>query len=183
MTSDVDDGVSRLESRMRSLVRAIVVTTIIFTLAIQVILLLLDKRQHVYGIASLVLISAPFIFMAINFLRWRVPVGYVLLITAASVISIILAFANTYWSIGTTANFNVALTRFDGVYFALGTLTGGGTGDIVTTSEASRAIQALQMVCDVVLVLFVVGVVIGRVSDALGASARRHIARDGDTPH
>jgi len=88
-----------------------------------------------------------------------------------------------YWSIGTPANFNIRLTHFDAAYFAFGTLSGAGTGSIVTTSSASRGIQALQMIFDMIITLFLVGLVVGRVTDSFAASARDQAARDGDAPH
>ncbi len=73
-------------------------------------------------------------------------------------------FSFLYWSYGSQVNFTVtvALSRLDAVYFTLGTLTTAGTGDISATSEASRYIQSLQMVLDLVLMVFVVGLLIAR---------------------
>jgi hypothetical protein len=73
-------------------------------------------------------------------------------------------FSYVYWSFGSTANFSVSLTRLDAIYFAIGTLTTAGTGNINATSELMRGIQALQMVLDVGLVVVALGVLVARLS-------------------
>jgi hypothetical protein len=71
-------------------------------------------------------------------------------------------FSYIYWSYGTTTNFNTPLTHLDSLYFALGTLTTAGTGNIVAISETARRLQTLQMVLDLGLVLFAVSLVVAR---------------------
>lgn len=73
-------------------------------------------------------------------------------------------FSFLYWSYGSQINFTVTatLSRLDAVYFTLGTLTTAGTGSISATSEASRYIQSLQMVLDLVLMVFAVGLLIAQ---------------------
>jgi hypothetical protein len=73
-------------------------------------------------------------------------------------------FSYVYWSYGSTANFSVSLTRLDAIYFAIGTLTTAGTGNINATSELMRGIQALQMVLDLGLVVVALGVLVARLS-------------------
>ena len=41
----------------------------------------------------------------------------------AGFIALTQAFSYLYWKYGTTANFNMPLSRLDAVYFTLGTLT------------------------------------------------------------
>jgi hypothetical protein len=77
---------------------------------------------------------------------------------------IIIDFGYLYWGFGTRANFNITLSHFDAIYFALGTLTTVGAGSIEATSETARVIQSAQMFIDVALVLFAAGLIIGRAS-------------------
>ena len=72
------------------------------------------------------------------------------------------SFSFLYWSYGSLVNFSTSLTRLDAVYFALGTLTTAGTGNISATSEASRFIQSLQMFLDLGLMVLAVSLVIAR---------------------
>lgn len=48
--------------------------------------------------------------------------------------------------IGTPVNFNVGLSPIGALYFALGTLTTAGTGDVYPRSSLARAIVSWQMV-------------------------------------
>ena len=73
-------------------------------------------------------------------------------------------FAFIYWSYGSTINFTIRLTHLDAIYFALGTLTTAGTGNISAISEIARGIQSVQMFLDLGLVLFAIGLVIARFS-------------------
>jgi hypothetical protein len=73
-------------------------------------------------------------------------------------------FSSEYWSYGTTRNFTRPLSHLDAFYFALGTLTTAGTGNISATSETSRGIQALQMGLDLIFIGFVVTLVVTRYS-------------------
>jgi hypothetical protein len=63
-------------------------------------------------------------------------------------------FADLYWIMGTRANFGVELSRWDAIYFALGTLTTAGTGTIAPTSDLARAIVSGQMILDLVFVTY-----------------------------
>jgi hypothetical protein len=84
--------------------------------------------------------------------------------TLGTVSQLLGAFSYLYWSFGSRANFNMILTHLDAVYFTLGTLTTAGTGSIAATSEAARYIQSLQMLLDLGLMVFAVGIVISRFS-------------------
>jgi voltage-gated potassium channel Kch len=74
-------------------------------------------------------------------------------------------FAVLYWFIGTTANFNVELSRIDALYFALGTLTTAGTGTIAPTSDLARAIVSGQMVLDLAFIASAVTIAVTRWSE------------------
>lgn len=62
----------------------------------------------------------------------------------------------------TTANFTHTLTRIDAVYFAVGTLSTAGTGTLAATSEAARALQTVEMLLGMVVLLAVVSAVVAR---------------------
>jgi hypothetical protein len=83
-------------------------------------------------------------------------------LVANTFLLITVEFATLYWSIGTTANFNVELSRIDAIYFALGTLTTAGTGTIAPTSDLARAIVGGQMILDLVFVAYVLTVTVTR---------------------
>lgn len=73
-------------------------------------------------------------------------------------------FSYTYWSYGTTRNFSSELTHLDSFYFALGTLTTAGTGNLSAVSETGRKFQTFQMLIDFIFIGFVVALVIARYS-------------------
>ena len=76
-------------------------------------------------------------------------------------------FSYIYWSYGADGNFTTTLTHLDSFYFALGTLTTAGTGNIAPLNETTRGLQALQMGLDFALISFVVVLVLTRYSDLL----------------
>jgi voltage-gated potassium channel len=90
----------------------------------------------------------------------------VTLITVATlvflVLYVIVLFAWTYWDIGTFTNFGQPLTHIDALYVSVGTLSTAGTGSISAMSKLARGIQSAQMTIDMVLVVFVAGVVVTR---------------------
>jgi DNA-binding transcriptional regulator YhcF (GntR family) len=73
-------------------------------------------------------------------------------------------FSTLYWGYGEAPNFSTSLTRLDSIYFSVGTLTTAGTGNISATSELSRGLQTAQMILGFVLVVFVVAIVIPRLT-------------------
>jgi hypothetical protein len=75
-------------------------------------------------------------------------------------------FSILYWTIGTTANFNVRLSYVDAVYFTLGTLTTAGTGTIAPTSRLARALVSGQMIVDLVFVAGALTIAITRWSES-----------------
>jgi hypothetical protein len=87
-------------------------------------------------------------------------------------------FSALYWAYGTKKNFSFPLSHLDAFYFALGTLTTAGTGNIVAISETSRWIQAAQLGLDLLLVVFIVALVMARYS-ALFNGAKRVLPSGG----
>jgi len=84
----------------------------------------------------------------------------------STLLLVVINFSYLYWNYGSRANFNIDLSRLDAIYFALGTLSTAGTGNITAISETARGLQSLQMALDLGLVLFAVGLVLGRFSSA-----------------
>jgi voltage-gated potassium channel len=74
-------------------------------------------------------------------------------------------FAFLYFTYGSMANFSTNLSRLDAIYFAIGTLSTAGTGNIAATSEVARGIQTVQMVLDLVLIVFAVTLVLAALSN------------------
>jgi hypothetical protein len=86
----------------------------------------------------------------------------------ASLLSLLLQlFSYIYWSFGTTRNFSISLSHLDAFYFALGTLTTAGTGNISTSSETARGFQALQMGLDLLIVGIVLTIILARYTSLL----------------
>jgi hypothetical protein len=99
------------------------------------------------------------------FFRFRPVVTGLLL---AYVLSLLLQFFSyVYWTYGTKQDFNIDLSHLDSFYFALGTLTTAGTGNISAISETSRGYQTLQVALDLALVSFVVVVIMARYTGLL----------------
>jgi hypothetical protein len=105
------------------------------------------------------------------FFRFRPVVTGLLL---AYVFSLLLQFFSyVYWTYGTTQNFNIELSHLDSFYFAVGTLTTAGTGNISAISDTSRGYQTVQMALGLALVGFVVVLIMARYVNLL--SNRPHI--------
>ena len=107
----------------------------------------------------------------ISWMRYRSVVTPVLVVYVFS--QLLQAFAWLYWNYGTRSNFNRPLSHLDSLYFALGTLTTAGTGNLSATSDTARAIQTAQMFADLGLVLFALAIVFAK------ASAQGRLTRDG----
>jgi hypothetical protein len=73
---------------------------------------------------------------------------------------LIALFSTLYWDYGTASNFSTTLSRLDAIYFAVGTLTTAGTGDLVARSDTARVIQTVQMILGLLLVVFAVSIVL-----------------------
>lgn len=114
-----------------------------------------------YVPSLVVAISAPIYF------AWKRLRGAVIAIVFTNTALVLLfEFSAFYWSSGTRVNFNIQLSHLDAIYFALGTLSTAGTGNIFATSELARGVQALQMVFDIVLLVFIAGLAVTRISEA-----------------
>jgi Ion channel len=73
-------------------------------------------------------------------------------------------FSILYWSYGTTGNFTEHLTRLDAIYFAVGTLSTAGTGNISAVSQLARGLQGLQMALDIGFTVFAVALAVAEIS-------------------
>jgi hypothetical protein len=67
---------------------------------------------------------------------------------------------------GSSSNFTHALSHLDAFYFALGTLSTAGTGNLSAISESARLIQSVEMATGMGLVLFGVAAVVARLAKA-----------------
>jgi hypothetical protein len=123
-------------------------------------------------IAFVLMLAAPLILVGIWLLRSTVSLGLILAALTSGVIAALVSFSAAYWAIGTTANFNIKLTHFDGWYIALGMFTAAGTGNIVAISDRAREIQTLQMVFDMTIIVFVAGILVARFSESFQSRRR-----------
>jgi hypothetical protein len=73
-------------------------------------------------------------------------------------IAIILCFAIIYWLMGNTNNFHTntdtELTFLDALYFAMGTHTTIGYGDITAKSQLMRGIASMQIALLIIQIAF-----------------------------
>jgi Ion channel len=84
-------------------------------------------------------------------------------------------FSILYWNYGSPVNFTEYLTRLDAVYFAVGTLTTAGTGNVSAVSQLARGLQALQMALDIGFIVFAVALAVTEIS---GRMQRRRDQQD-----
>lgn len=85
----------------------------------------------------------------------------------AGVVNLVLVtFALLYYSAGTGKNFTHPLSHDDAFYFAVGTLSTAGTGNIVATSDTARSLQTWEMLVGMGLVLFGVSAAVARIMSA-----------------
>jgi hypothetical protein len=85
-------------------------------------------------------------------------------------------FSYMYWAYGTTRNFTIRLSHLDSFYFALGTLSTAGTGNVSAISETTRGLQTLQMGLDLVLIGFVVALILARYAGLVSHPLVRSVA-------
>lgn len=126
----------------------------------------------VRGIPHSYIYEAAFqIVSAIGFLTWLSFSRFRPLLTAVALtytFSLILQlFSYMYWSYGVSGKFSVSLTHLDSFYFALGTFTTAGTGNLAPLTETTRGLQTLQMGLDFILIGFVVVLVMTRYTNLL----------------
>jgi hypothetical protein len=92
-------------------------------------------------------------------------------------------FGALYWHYGTTRNFNVTMSRVDSIYFALGTLTTAGTGNIAPVSQLARSLVSMQMVLDFILVAGGVSLAIAMLGEKVPKyAAPAPLSAPGDGP-
>jgi hypothetical protein len=147
-------------------------TIIIFDIALQSVVwaqLFSWDRSFYTGVTAIVvptIIVLAQIFILIN-IREGLGIfgGAIILEGAFSVL--IAAFAGLYWGYGTTSNFNIQLSHLDAIYFSIGTLTTAGTGNLVATSEIARSVQTVQMILDLLLIVFAVTIFLSSISPHL----------------
>jgi hypothetical protein len=129
-----------------------------------------------WTVAPSLIVTIPGIIFALKMLLSLSYSSYdafdLLEILAAVVASVVVVFAIWCWAIGTSTNFTLSgrshphsLTRLDAIYFAAGTLTSAGTGNIYARSELATAVQGVQMTVDLVLFVLVVTVVVLRYNE------------------
>ena len=135
-----------MEPEIKRIIR-VVVFLFAVQLAVWLVFFLVPQSKRsgidILGTSLLFIYLAFTIYVIIWLVQYRAPVWMLVSMLTLSVSSLILVFATLYWDIGTKANFSVELTRFDAVYFSVGTL-GGGTGSIVATGVPSRSLQIFQ---------------------------------------
>jgi tetratricopeptide (TPR) repeat protein len=110
-------------------------------------------------------VAIIYLLIAFGFRRFRPWLTTILLVYIFSLL--LQLFSYIYWSYGSTRNFSISLSHLDSFYFALGTLTTAGTGNISAISETARRIQTLQMGLDLVFVGIVVTLILARYSSLL----------------
>src|SRR5437763_10545005 len=107
------------------------------------------------GVALLI---AFYVILGARSLVWAI------LATLNAVVLLVLDFSIWYASIGTTANWSPRLTRLDGLALALGTLTTAGAPGITPHSELARGIITVQLVVDILAVIVLFGLFVGRLA-------------------
>lgn len=112
-----------------------------------------------FAVVSAIVIPALAIVMLITARNTIAAIAMSLLYT---LLSTVFVFATLYWGYGSSSNFSVPLTRLDSIYFAVGTLSTAGTGNIAAISELSRELQLAQMILDFMLVVFAIALITPR---------------------
>jgi Ion channel len=83
-----------------------------------------------------------------------------------TVLLINVTFALIYYDYGTPSDFNRPLSHLDAIYFTVGTFTTAGTGNVIAISERARFVQTLQMIFDFILVVFIIVIVLSRLTSS-----------------
>jgi hypothetical protein len=87
------------------------------------------------------------------------------------------SFAYLYYDEGTGRAFSQDLSRLDAVYFAVGTVSTAGTGNINALSEGARATQLAEMLLAMVLVIVAGGFVLVRYMAPMMEKSRKRQRR------
>lgn len=126
-----------------------------------------NGRNSALWVLLLVLLAVTALIAWQTWLILRAQFPYVQAVEALACIIplFIVGFATVYFllSDSSTANFNVPLTRLDSLYFVVTVLSTVGFGDIVGRSEIARTIVMIQIVCDLMLIVFGLKVMLGAV--------------------
>jgi hypothetical protein len=150
-------------------------------------LLTATKRQNNIGGIYLALALATVLGLANVHVLFRLQatsVGPLALQLVATVSYLVGGFAAAYWDRGSTENFNVPLTHLDALYFAVGTFTTAGTGNIAAISDSARGVQTLQMTLGLGVVVFAASVVVTRYTSAPRMAPGRGMGtKDDAEPH
>lgn len=111
--------------------------------------------------SAIAIIGITYVFISLTRFVSMPETALMLLFGFASLVG---NFSILYWNYGTPVNFTADLTRLDAVYFAVGTLTTAGTGDISAVSQLARGLQGLQLALDIVFVVFAVALAVAEIS-------------------
>lgn len=95
---------------------------------------------------------------------------WVLLATVNAIVLLIVDFSIYYISIGGPANWAPRLSRFDGLAVTLGTLTTAGAPGITPHSELARKLVTVQLIVDILAVIVLFGLLVGRLVSRWRAS-------------
>jgi hypothetical protein len=104
------------------------------------------------------LLLACYVILRATSLAW------VLLATLNAIVLLVVDFSIWYASIGGPANWTPRLSRFDGLAVTLGTLTTAGAPGITAHSELARKLVTVQLVVDILAVIVLFGLLVGRLA-------------------
>jgi len=141
-----------------------IVVGLVIQAAVWPLFITATERGHIsaWAILPIVLALAVNLVLIIFSVRPSDLIG-VIPIFVSAVLVVIGTFSYYYWEYGTTKEFHINLTHFDAFYFAIGTLS-TGTGNISAISTTSRILQSVQMITDFILIVFIAGAIIARIS-------------------
>jgi cytochrome c biogenesis factor len=120
------------------------------------------RHQGVFSILVIAVIVVVFLFLISQPSKDGLPKWMLTAQLVTAALLLIVVFAWAYWSYGATSNFTVKLSHLDAIYFAVGTLSTAGTGNIAAKTDVSRGLQTAEMIAGMVLILFAVSVFIAR---------------------
>jgi hypothetical protein len=117
-------------------------------------------KRHDSAIYQLILglsiFTAALIYQVVAIMRNDYPLRRAIVSMAVLLPLFIVVFAWTYYVLGLSnpANFSQTLTKTDSLYFTIVVLTTVGFGDIVAKTEIGRIFVMIQMVMDIVVIVF-----------------------------
>jgi voltage-gated potassium channel len=128
----------------------------------------IDGFTLVFFITGLVALALVFVFEIRGILTSVRPRWRAIRALATAVPVLVIVFAATYCSIAAqdAGAFTEPITRTDGLYFTLTTLSTVGYGDIAPKSEVARIVVMIQMLVGLITVGVVAKVVLGAVQVA-----------------